>query len=163
MIKDLVIRAATRSERKSLEELQRRASLVWEEYREALLAHPDAIVLPLEQIESGRTYVAERDGQLLGFSVVLPRPDADAELDGLFVEPLFWKQGIGRRLVLEAERLAASDGAKFLYVVGNPKARGFYESCHFELIGEEQTRFGVGLTMRKLLIGTWPGAAPAST
>ena len=127
---------------------------MWEDYRQALLAHPDAIELPLEHIEAGRTYVAERDGQILGFSVVLPRPDADAELDGLFVEPSFWKQGIGRRLVLEAERLAASRGAKFLYVVGNPKARGFYESCHFEFIGEEPTRFGTGLTMRKLLIAT---------
>lgn len=44
---ELAIRIAARDEKKLLEDLQWRASLVWEEYREALLAHPDAIELPL--------------------------------------------------------------------------------------------------------------------
>ncbi len=149
MTSALIIRVATGNEKQPLEELQRRASLVWEEYREALLANPDAIELPRDHIESGCTYLAERDGQILGFSVVLTRPDGDAELDGLFVEPSSWKQGTGRRLVQEAEHLAASHGARFLYVIGNPKARGFYQACHFELLGESQTRFGPGLIMRK--------------
>ena len=84
----------------------------WEEYREALLARPDAIELSLEQIEGGRAYVAERQGEVAGFSVVLPRQDGDADLDGLFVEPVMWKRGIGRRLIQEAECLTASEGAK---------------------------------------------------
>ena len=75
-------RLATPAERSALEELQRRASLIWEEDRDALLAHPDAIELPLEQITDGRTIVAESVGELLGFAVVLPREDGDAELDG---------------------------------------------------------------------------------
>jgi GNAT superfamily N-acetyltransferase len=148
---EVIIRRATRQEREELENLQRRASLVWEEYREALVAHPDAIELPLEPIETGRTYVAVRCGEIVGFSVVLPRRDGDADLDGLFVEPTFWKQGIGRRLIREAERLAASEGAASLCVVANPRAQGFYAACAFELVGEESTRFGVGLTMRKRL------------
>ena len=45
---------------------------IWEEDRDALLAHPDAIELPLEQITDGRTIVAESVGELLGFAVVLP-------------------------------------------------------------------------------------------
>ena len=32
------------------------------------------IALPLEHLDAGHTYVAERSGQILGFSVVLPRP-----------------------------------------------------------------------------------------
>ena len=83
---ELTIRIAARDEKKLLEDLQWRASLVWEEYREALLAHPDAIELPLEHLDAGHTYVAERSGQILGFSVVVPRPDGDADLDGLFVD-----------------------------------------------------------------------------
>ena len=131
--------------------LTSRWSAGWEEYREALLARPDAIELPLEQIERGRAYVAERRGEVAGFSVVLPRQDGDADLDGLFVEPVMWKRGIGRRLIQEAQCLAASEGAKSLYVVANPRARGFYAACAFELIGQNDTRFGVGLTMRKRL------------
>jgi GNAT superfamily N-acetyltransferase len=103
----LTIRIAARDEKKLLEDLQWRASLVWEEYREALLAHPDAIELPLEHLGAGHTYLAERSGQILGFSVVRPRPHGDADLDGLFVEPAIWKHGVGRSLVQQAERLAA--------------------------------------------------------
>ena len=55
-------RLAVPTERSALEELQRRASLIWEEDREALLANPDAIELPLEQITDGRTIVAEASG-----------------------------------------------------------------------------------------------------
>src|SRR5258706_2929160 len=84
---ELTIRIAAREEKKLLEDLQWRASLVWEEYREALLAHPDAIELPLAHLDAGHTYVAERGGQILAFSVVLPRPDGDADLDALVVEP----------------------------------------------------------------------------
>ena len=148
---EIAIRVAERGDHKKLEDLQRRASLIWAEYREALIAHPGAIELPLEQIVAGRAYVAERDGQILGFSVVLPRSNGDADLDGMFVDPTAWRQGIGRSLIRKAELLAASQGAEWLYVIANPRALGFYESCAFELIGEVQTRFGAGPTMRKRL------------
>ena len=151
MATDLVIRLARSDEQKTLEALQWRASLEPTEYRDALLAHPEAIALPLEQIETGRTFVAERGGEVLGFGVVLAKPDGDAELDGLFVEPFAWKKGIGRRLVEEAARLAASEGAQSLHVLANPTALGFYAACDFELIGEQGTRFGVGFVMRKRL------------
>jgi GNAT superfamily N-acetyltransferase len=157
MIGSLTIRPAAIAERGALEALQWRASLMWEEYRDALLAHPDAIALPDEQI--GRTIVAELGDKALGFAVVLPRPDGDAELDGLFVDPANWRAGIGTRLVREAERLAAAAGAEYLYVVGNPRAEGFYAACGFVLVGREPTRFGVGLTMRKAIGSAWHGAA----
>jgi GNAT superfamily N-acetyltransferase len=146
---EINVRRARNDEQKPLEKLQRRASLIWEEYRAALLAHPDAIELPLEQIETGRVFVAERNGEVLGFSVVLARPDGDAELDGLFVEPAIWGRGIGRLLVQEAGRLAASEGAKAFCVTANPRAQGFYAACAFDLVGRKETRFGVGLAMRK--------------
>ena len=40
---DVTIRLAARDKKKALEDLQRQASLVWEEYSEELLAHRDAI------------------------------------------------------------------------------------------------------------------------
>jgi GNAT superfamily N-acetyltransferase len=144
MTLELTIRIATRDEKELREDLQWRASLVWEEYREALLAHPDTLELPLAHLDTGHTYVAERGGQILGFSVVVRRADGDADLDGLFVEPAIWKHGAGRRLVQQAERLAASRGSEWLYVIANPRARGFYQACAFEPLGEEQTPFGWG-------------------
>jgi GNAT superfamily N-acetyltransferase len=137
------------AERRALEELQRRASLVWEEDRDALLAHPDAIELPLEQITEGRTIVAESAGELLGFAVVLQRDDGDAELDGLFVEPAQWRHGIGRALVVEAERIAARDGSASLWVIANTRALDFYRACGFVAVGEVATRFRPAPRMRK--------------
>ena len=151
MISGLSIRFAKIEERDALEALQWRASLVWEEYRDALLAHPDAIELPAEQIVEGRTIVAELEARIVGFTVVLPREDGGAELDGLFVEPSVWRMGIGTRLIADAEILAAAGGAKFLHVVANPLAEGFYHSCGFVLTGEESTRFGIAHTMRKAI------------
>ena len=72
---DATVRLAAPDEKKALEDLQRQASLVWEEYREELLAHRDAIELPFERLNAGHTRVAERDGQILGFCEVLPLPE----------------------------------------------------------------------------------------
>ena len=144
-------RLALPAERSALEDLQRRASLIWEEDREALLAHPDAIELPLEQITDGRTVVAENAGTLLGFAVVLRRDDGDAELDGLFVEPTQWRHGIGRALVEQAERIAARDGAANLWVIANTRALDFYGACGFVTVGEVATRFRPAPRMRKAI------------
>jgi GNAT superfamily N-acetyltransferase len=144
-------RLAVPAERRALEDLQRRASLVWEEDRDALLANPDAIELPLEQITDGRTIVAENDGELLGFAVVLRRDDGDAELDGLFVDPRQWRHGIGRELLEQAERIATSDGAASLWVTANTRALGFYGACGFVTVGEVATRFRPAPRMRKTI------------
>ena len=88
------IRLANTSERKSLEELQWRASLNNEGDRSALLAHPDAIELPLSQIENELVFVAEEVDGIKGFAAILSRADGNVELDALFVEPKYWKQGI---------------------------------------------------------------------
>ena len=144
-------RLAVPAERSALEDLQRRASLVWEEDRESLLANPDAIELPLEQITDGRTIVAENVGELLGFAVVLRRDDGDAELDGLFVDPAQWRQGIGRALLEHAERIATSDGATSLWVTANTRALEFYGACGFVTVGEVATRFRPAPRMRKTI------------
>jgi GNAT superfamily N-acetyltransferase len=142
-------RLAIPAERRALEDLQRRASLVWEEDRDALLAHPDAIELPIEQITDGRTIVAEQVGQLLGFAVVLRREDGDAELDGVFVDPTQWRHGVGRALLEHAERIATNDGAANLWVTANTRALGFYGACGFVTVGEVATRFRPAPRMRK--------------
>lgn len=149
---ELIVRVGRLGERKALESLQLRASLMWEEDREALLAHPDAIELPDDQLEAGWVRVGELAGQMIGFSVVLPRPDGDAELDGLFVEPERWGEGHGRRLLEAAAALALTFGAARLHVVANPRAEGFYRRCGFDVTGTAQTRFAVANTMTKSLI-----------
>jgi GNAT superfamily N-acetyltransferase len=145
------IRPARPDEQTMLESLQRRASLNNPGDRDALLANPDAIALPIEQIAEGCVFVAERDGVVAGFAAVLPRPDGGAELDALFVEPRLWKQGVGRALVEHVAEVARLRAATVLHVVGNTHAERFYISCGFRVTGTIDTRFGVGLAMRRPL------------
>ena len=62
---ELSFRFAGASERQAREDLQRRASLVYEVYRPALLANPGAIHLPASQLEEQRVRVAEEGGIML--------------------------------------------------------------------------------------------------
>ncbi|MFL6802328.1 MAG: hypothetical protein ACJ8EQ_11270, partial [Sphingomicrobium sp.] len=66
----LMLRLAEPEEHGDLEELQRRASLELPEYRDQLLANPDAIHLPPAQIANGQVIVAEFDGTIAGFAAV---------------------------------------------------------------------------------------------
>ena len=145
------IRLANTSERKYLEELQWRASLNNEGDRSALLAHPDAIELPLSQIENDLVFVAEEEGCIRGFAAILLRTDEDVTLDALFVEPEHWKHGIGRALIEHCSSVACARGANCLHVTGNTHAKGFYVSCDFKATGTIDTRFGVGLQMERAL------------
>jgi len=142
------IRLARIDEREALEDLQRRASLANEDDREVLLEHPDAIALPAEQIALGEVLVAEVDGAIAGFAVVVDQEDK-AELDGLFVEPALWRLGIGKALVNEAVRLARDRGLSLMTVVANPAAQDFYERCGFAVEGEAATRFGPAVRMSR--------------
>jgi GNAT superfamily N-acetyltransferase len=151
MTSKILIRCALAQERDALEGLQWRASLANKDDRDALLAHPDAVELPLAQIEAGQVLVAEIAGARVGFAAILPRDDGDVELDGLFVEPDLWKAGIGRALVENCFRLGRHIGAAAIRVTGNPHALGFYRACGFEVVGSHETRFGPGLLMRRTL------------
>jgi GNAT superfamily N-acetyltransferase len=142
------VRFARIGERAALEELQRRASLVYEDTREELLAHPEAIELPVGQIRARGVRVAERGRKVLGFAALVPGGRAGAaELDGLFVEPGSWRGGIGRLLVEDAARLARRRGYRVIDVIANPNALAFYEHVGFAGRRTVRTRFGPGIRM----------------
>jgi ribosomal protein S18 acetylase RimI-like enzyme len=144
----VLIRAARPDERAALEALQWRSSLHNPGDREALEAHPDAIELPIWQIEAGHVRVLEASDEVAGFSVLLAPADGACELDGLFVEPGRMRAGLGRALVEDAMRLAHDRGADFIDVTANPHAMGFYRRVGFEVTGEVQTRFAPAKRMR---------------
>jgi GNAT superfamily N-acetyltransferase len=150
-VSDIVIRPARQGERTLLEALQWRASLANPGDRDSLLANPDAIVVPAEQIADGHVLVAESDEVIVGFAAVLPRPDGNSELDALFVEPSLWKRGVGRLLVDNCADLARQRASRILHVVGNPHAEGFYVACGFQTAGTVETRFGSGLSMQRAI------------
>ena len=139
----LMIRPAQPNERETLEQLQRRASLANEHDRPHLEANPDAIYLPAEQVECGQVIVAELDGEIAGFAAVV-----GGELDGLFVAPERWRQGVGAALVEAAAHIVRRRGLA-LTVTANPHALDFYRRCGFSEEGTVETRFGPGLRMSR--------------
>ena len=144
----MVIRGARPAEQRSLTELQRRASMHSGTYREQLAAHPDAVELPLEQIQAGLVRVAELEPDVVGFAVLLPRAGGACELDGLFVEPAHMGAGVGRALVADAIRIARRRGATRIDVVANPDAVAFYRRVGFTGTETVATRFGPARRMR---------------
>jgi GNAT superfamily N-acetyltransferase len=143
----LDVRLARPDEREALEALQWRASLALGEYNEQLEAHPDAIELPMEQIERGNVLVAEQGDRIAGFAVMI-FDGGWVELDGLFVDPELWRQGIGSALINVAVHEARRQGLA-MTVIANPSAREFYERCGFTLEGDAETRFGPALRMSR--------------
>ena len=137
----VAIRFGRPDERAALEELQRRASLMWDEYRPYLLANPDVIELPLAQLRGNRVRVAEAHGRVAGFAALLPK-DGFCELDGLFVEPPLWGRGIARALVADALALVRARGDRAIETIANPRAEGFYVKQGFTVMGRAETQFG---------------------
>ncbi|NDL12736.1 GNAT family N-acetyltransferase [Photorhabdus sp. HUG-39] len=147
----IAIRLANTTEQLALEALQLRASLMWEEDRELLLANPHMIELPIEYITAGYVYIAEQANVILGFCVVLPLSDGNAELDGIFVEPGFWHQGIGKQLVQITLNDLHIKGKVSLQVLANPQAEGFYIALGFKYLGKEYTQLGTAIRMIKYI------------
>lgn len=118
-----------------------------------LRANPAIVVLPREQIEAGLVFVAVSNGATrVGFAALLrPAEGDEIELDGLFVEPVHWKQGAGRALVEHCAAFAREQGASRLNVIANLHSVGFYQRCGFRETGPFATPFGAALRMTREL------------
>ena len=145
------IRFARVEDKTALEELQMRASLMWDEDRDQLLAHPEAVTIPLKQLEREMVLIAESARTPLAFVALEERHDGATELDGLFVEPMLWRRGIATHLMNQAEALALSRGSTEMHVIANSRAEGFYQRCGYIVIGETDTTWRPASLMRKQL------------
>ena len=138
----LRIRNAIPADIGTLRDLFRRSSLTNDDDRENLLANPDALELSGTSVQEGRTRVAvTTDGRIVGFVTPLVVRDA-FELEDLFVDPDWMRQGVGRALVRDVVGAARRRGLARIEVVANRHALGFYEKAGFAVEREVETRFG---------------------
>lgn len=143
------IRNATQSDRAALTELHRRSSLIYEDNRAALLAHPELFGVSAESIKAGHIRVLTRSGQIVGFATLIPRAPGVGELEDLFVDPDYTHQGLGRMLVADAVARAPAMGIKRVEVTANPNATAFYEKVGFVVTGRSDTQLGPGWRMHR--------------
>lgn len=141
------IRDAVLDDTDVLADLFRCASLSNDGDREILLANPDALEFSDTAVREGRTRVAVLgSGKIVGFATTCDVAE-NIELEDLFVDPEWMRQGIGRELILDALAVASRNGFGQLVVIANPHAQRFYERTGFVSDGEVATRFGPGLRM----------------
>jgi ribosomal protein S18 acetylase RimI-like enzyme len=118
------------------------------------------------------TYLAEENGEALGFLTVGECRDGDVdrqktgEIWGIYMAPAHWRRGVGRSLCRYGENLLRSRGyttATLWVFAGNGQAKSFYEAMGFRPDGASKTlQLGVPLEAiryRKELDPAQQGAA----
>ena len=125
-----MLRDAVPGDLTALREVFRRSSLSNDGDRPNLLAHPEVLELSGLAVREGRTRAAAADEEIVGFASWLGTGD-EFEIEDLFVDPGWMRQGIGR-----------------VEVTANQHALAFYEKVGFVLYREDTTRFGPAPRMR---------------
>lgn len=103
-------------------------------------------------------YVAEVDGQIVGFASGGPERSDDLEYKGelyaLYLLQAYQRKGIGRKLVgIVAERLTQMDfTTMLLWVLTANPARSFYEACGGQAVRQKQIDWG-GKTLDEIGFG----------
>jgi GNAT superfamily N-acetyltransferase len=93
------------------------------------------IILP--HITAGGVMVADDDdGAVAGVVWIMPTFPAFAQLNGIFVEPRFWRMGVGRALFSAAVARARALGVGAIVINAEPSAAGFYERQGAVRIGQ---------------------------
>ena len=140
----ITVRMARSEDREALIGIKRRASLAVEtgEVLQHLLDEPGHLDVDNELLASGQVIVAECNRAPVGFGSFLVAGSDVADLEGLFVEPSYWRRGIGQRILRAVERELVARQATSIRVVVALSAMPFYRSAGFTVIGEEKTQLG---------------------
>lgn len=121
----------------------------WDESYEALAAEILSGFVKTYDPERERSWIAERDGQIVGSVFCMRKSDEVAKLRLLYVEPFAQGLGLGRRLVDECIGFAREKGYPTLTLWTNDvlvAARRIYIAAGFRLVAEEKHHsFGADL------------------
>jgi len=113
----------------------------WDETFEALAAEVGAKFLRDFDAKKERAWIAEKDGENIGFVMLIKQSDEVARLRMLLVDPKARGLGIGKRLVEECIRFARNRGYKKMTLWTNDilaTACHIYREAGFKLMAEER-------------------------
>lgn len=95
----------------------------------------DDLTISPDFVAANQVYVAEIEGELLGFYALIVREDK-AELDHLWVAPAHIGSGVGKELFIHAMQHAAGRNVSEVEILSDPNAAGFYRKMGAHQIGE---------------------------
>lgn len=137
---DLIIRNAVAEDVHALRDVFLRASLVNEDGSDLMAAHPEWFVWDDAMLPFARVAVVGE--RVVGFASARPA-EGFFELEDLFTDPDWMRQGVASALVADIARRGLS-----IEVSANPLALGFYESAGFVAVGVAETEGGPVPRMR---------------
>ncbi len=129
------IRKASTDEAEALTAIAQDAKRHWG-YPEHWIQHWQSdLTISSDFVSSNPVYVAEQDGELMGFYALIVR-DGKAGLEHMWVAPRFIGQGIGKELFIHAMQEAAGQNVSAVEISSDPNAEGFYRKMGAKKIGE---------------------------
>jgi len=99
--------------------------------------------------KNGRAGFVWDDGIIRGFLIVAPTGE-DLELERIFVDPLMFGEGLGRKLSAFCDEYAKQKGLKQIYLwvlEANHSARGFYENVGYRMGSSRTDQMGEATPM----------------
>jgi N-acetylglutamate synthase-like GNAT family acetyltransferase len=131
----LKIRRASSEETARLTQIAHDAKRYWG-YPELWIQRWQAeLTISPDFISDNDVYVAEQEGELVGFYALVARKDK-AELEHMWVAPAYIGTGVGKELFIHAMQRAAGQNLSEVEICSDPNAEGFYKKMGATRIGE---------------------------
>ncbi len=106
---------------------------------------PRALENYQQAIDEKEFYVAERDGVLIGFAVLVSQ---NPEIEAVYVSPEAKGEGVGAKLLSKLEERARDLGLKVLRLNASLNAVAFYQRAGFRALEESTYRLATGFEIR---------------
>jgi len=140
------IRKANCHEHSILTEISFAAKRYWNYPEEYFEIWKEELTITQEYIEKNIVYVAEIDGEVIGFFSIVNVPEdfwtgkvfveKGFWLDHLFIRPEYIRKGVGTKLMRYVNYVCKEKGIKCLNIFSDPNAKGFYDKIGARYIGE---------------------------
>ena len=132
----LTIRPAQITEADLLTRIAQEAKRYWGYPEHWLKVWQDALTIRPEFIDQHPVFVAENEGNVVGFYALVLGNDK-GELEHLWVAPTHIGTGVGKELFLHAMQTAAKRSLGEVEIVSDPNAEGFYQKMGAHRIDED--------------------------
>ena len=148
----MIIRRALTTEAEALTHIAQDAKRYWGYPEHWLKVWQDDLTILPNFVENNPVYVAEDEGNVLGFYALVMGADK-AQLDHLWVAPAHIGSGVGKELFIHAMQNAAGQDISEVEISSDPNAEGFYKKMGAHRIGETVSEIdGQSRTLPRLTI-----------